>query len=194
MQLSEMEGITVLSGQPTNRILARNREELPAIGNINILVPKAITCGRVNHNDITTEEYAKEINPEVLTQEGDIIVKLSSPYEACYITGEDEGLLVPAYCGIVRGAGSRAWYILSYLNSSKCQNIISNSCGGSVISMLKITSVRALDIPELGEDEEMRIGERFRKAVELRRLADRIWHLEEIRNNAEFNNIGDRQA
>ena len=187
MQLSEMDGITVLTGQPTNRILARNYEELPVLGEIQVLAPKAITYGKVQHSYLSTEKYSKEFNPEVLTEEGDIVVKLSAPYEACYITEDEVGLLVPAYCGIIRGTGERAWYILAYLSSSKCRNIITNSCGGSVISMLKISSVRALDIPELDRERELEIGEQYRKAVEIRSLADEIWQWETIRNDVEFN-------
>ena len=186
MQLSEIDGITVLSGQPTNRILAKNHENLEVLGEIRILAPKAIADGRVNHNDLSTEKYAKEFNPEALTEEGDIVMKLSAPYEACYITKDDAGLLVPAYCGIIRGAGERAWYILSYIASSTCQDTIAFSFGGSVISMLKISSVRALDIPALGKEKELEIGQHYRKAIDMKRIADEIWKWEMIRNDAEF--------
>ena len=36
------------------------------------------------------------------TKEGDVVVKLSTPYNATYVTKENEGLAVPSFCAIIR--------------------------------------------------------------------------------------------
>lgn len=176
----------IISGQLTNRVLKKNNESLPVLGKVKVLAPKAIVNGKVIHEDIVEEEYVKDLNPETLTREGDIILKLSSPYDACLITKEDEGLLIPSFsCRIVPDS-KYTWYILAFLASSNCKEQIMSQCAGTVISLIKINSIRSLYIPDLDEKKIEEISNKYKKAVTFKQLVDEIYHYEMISNDIEF--------
>lgn len=67
-----------------------------------VLIPKAISNGRVNPLELATLDVKIGVDSKRITQEGDIVMKLSTPYDACIITKEDEGLLVPSFCVIIK--------------------------------------------------------------------------------------------
>ena len=55
------------------------------------------------------------------------------------------------------------------------------ACGGSVVTILKINSVRTLEIPELSSAVQAEIGKRYRSILELRYLVENVFSLEKER-------------
>ena len=186
MKIIDMKNCEAISGQLTNRLLKKNNVDLDVVGKIGVLIPKAICNGRVNHEDVPEEELIKECKPEACTKEGDIVMKLSSPYEACYITKEDEGLLVPSFCCIIRVPQEIVWYVMAFLASDNCRNQILKNCAGSIIAILKIGSIRNLEIPELSQARMEEIGSKFKKMQDMKFYMDEIYKWEQIRNSYEF--------
>lgn len=146
---------------------------------IKVLLPKAIQDGWVVGEGLALEMISKEPPQDCLTKAGDIVLKLSSPYGAAYITEKDEGLLVPSFCCRLSGFHDvDPHFLVAYFNSNKARFQYEALCGGAVIAILRIGSVRELDIPECPEEVQVEIGERYRKVRELRMLVDEAARLE----------------
>lgn len=152
-----------------------------------VLVPKAIRNGIVSHEDLATEILSKEPSQDCITKEGDIVMKLSSPYGAAYINKEDERLLVPSFCcRLSNFKGIDPYFLITYLNSKKARFQYEALCGGAVIAILRIGSIRDLVIPECSEDIQKEIGERYKKIQELMLLVNEASELEMLRAESYF--------
>ena len=145
-------------------------------------MPKAIRDGGVIHDDLDEAQISKEPSSNSLTKEGDIIFKLSSPYGAAYIDKTEEGLLVPSFCcRLTEIRDVDPFFLLAYLNSKAAMHQYEVACGGSVVAILKINSVRNLEIPELPSAMQAEIGKRYRSILELRYLVENVFSLEKER-------------
>ncbi len=93
MKLSDVAELT--AGVITGRVLEDKKSCIVNPDNrIQVLVPRAIHDGRLDKT-LLAEEYRKDdgrdIPSKFLTEKGDIIIKLSSPYDSCLIGDEDQG-------------------------------------------------------------------------------------------------------
>lgn len=69
-----------------------------------VLLPKAI-AGGIDADaleEIMVDGEALASNRIKMTREGDVVVKLTTPYDAAYITEEFAGLVVPSHCVLIR--------------------------------------------------------------------------------------------
>lgn len=175
----------VKAGHIVSRLKSKNDAE--NIIEYKVLVPKAIRNGRIIREDLSTELLCKEPSLDCLTKEGDIVMKLSSPYGAAYVGKEDEGLLVPSFCCRLNGVkGVDPYFLITYLNSKKARFQYEALCGGTVIAILRIGSIKNLDIPDCLTDIQKEIGERYQKIQELMILVEEAAELEMQRAESFF--------
>lgn len=156
-----LEDITnVIAGQIMTRVTDEN-------GNgetVQVLVPKAIADGIIVKEDLGQAVLSKEVDEEKYTQEGDVVIKLSTPYDAAYITAEDAGLVIPSFCATIRITDSNqmdAKYLSAFLNTSYVRNQLTAKVVGSTRPMIKITDIRALEIPKVPMQDMEQIGEAY---------------------------------
>lgn len=144
-----------------------------------VVIPKAIRDGRIDHDDLAEELLCKDPSQDCITKEGDIVMKLSSPYGASYVTKDDEGLLVPSFCcRLSNFKNIDPYFLVTYLNSNKARFQYEALCGGTVIAILRIGSIRDLVIPDCSPDIQKEIGERYQKVQKLMMLAEESAELE----------------
>ena len=169
----------VISGQIISRLKTKSGETSSAIKSARILMPKAIRDGGVIHDDLDKAQLSKDPSLNFLTKEGDIIFKLSSPYGAAYIDKTEEGLLVPSFCcRLTEIKDVDPFFLLAYLNSKAAMHQYEVACGGAVVAILKINSVRTLEIPDISPAMQAEIGKRYRSILELRYLVENAFNLE----------------
>ncbi len=159
---------------------------------IKVLVPKAVAGGRVERGSLA-DELLKDVSDDkiskFLTKEGDIVVKFSSPYEACVIQKEDEGLLVPSFCcRVVPKSNSEfdIMYLLAFLNSSVVQEQIIRICHGRTIALLRKSDLEAIEIPEIPLEEQADIGKRYVAYLDFIEKAEELKKLEKERMDTVF--------
>ena len=183
--LEEIKGITVIGGQITSRI-----EDKSENGNdtIKVLIPKAINRGSVDHKNLGSLLIKSEPDERKVTKKGDIVLKLSTPYDACIITDDDEGLLVPSFCAILRvdDLNVDKEYLVAYLNSDHCSNQIKDMVSGATIAILSTGTLKRIQIllPSLKQQKE--IATNYMKALEKEKLLNKIIELEYERLNSEI--------
>lgn len=161
MKLKEVAKITV--GQIMPRVSAENKNEEEIIGTVNVLAPKAISDGIIVKENLGELQICKKFDEEKFTKEGDVVVKLSTPYDATYVTKENEGLAVPSFCAIIRVKEDKldAKYLSAFFNTEYVREILKSKVMGSIRPMVKVSDLRNLDIPYVSEEDMADIGQAY---------------------------------
>ena len=95
---------SIITGVLTRRIVYDGEDNNPSLRGGKILVPKAIDNGLIDHSLLQSVKLEREVKDKFYTKMGDVIMKLSTPYDSCTIDREeDEGLIVPSFSVIIRG-------------------------------------------------------------------------------------------
>ena len=180
MKLKEL-GLELVGGQIVQRVIAdvvRGEEVLDH--ERKTIVAKTIAEGLIDEEGIVVNNYKTTFDDKKLTHEGDIIVKLSAPYNAVIIDKDHEGMLVSSFCSIVRNVTQiDKKYLVAFLNSDVAQNQLKNSVVGSVMSILSNGKLGELEIPVPSKEKQEEIGSYFEKTIKNRILLAKIIKLEE---------------
>ena len=179
----------IITGVLTRRVVYDGENNDPSLPDGKILVPKAINDGLIDHSLLQSVKLDREVKDKFYTKMGDVIMKLSTPYDSCSIDREeDEGLIVPSFSVIIRGIGVKynPYFIMSFLSSKYAWNQIERLRSGRVLTILSNESVAELEIPEFSEPEIKRISERYKNYLEFKRISSEIMKLEKERNDVLF--------
>jgi restriction endonuclease S subunit len=180
-ELVDAGKMNIIGGQITSRVEAKYTKE--KIGSIKVLLPKAISNGSINQDELGTLDLKTEIDKKRITKAGDIVIKLSTPYDACIITEEEEGLLVPSFCAIINNVPDSILkeYLLAYLNSQACLLQIQTLFTGTTIPILSIGQIKKLYVPlpdEEGDSPQYYIAKKYMEGVEKNKLLEKVMRLE----------------
>lgn len=140
---------------------------------VTVLVPKSISSGRVNHEELAEYEVKKGSGQSKMTMVDDIVIKLTTPYACALITEEDEGLVVPSYCLIVRGVNPDEIdldYLVGYLNTGYAREIFTAGVAATTNAMLKPKDILRMRIPMLPKAEQRMLGRLYRLSSEKQML------------------------
>lgn len=162
MRLEEIASVTV--GQIMTRVTADRDSGDSVVDTVKVLVPKAISSGVIVKEDLGNAEITKLIDEEKFTQTGDVVIKLSTPYDAAYVTEEYVGIAIPSFCAAIRITDENkmdATYLSAFLNSSYVREQLTAKVVGSARPMIKVTDIRALEIPKLSVEDRRDIGKAF---------------------------------
>lgn len=150
----------VIAGQIMTRVTEDNNDGEP----VQVLAPKAISNGIIIKEDLGKAVLSKAVDENKYTKEGDVVIKLSTPYDAAYVTSKDIGLVIPSFCATIRISNDNlidAKYLSAFLNTSYVRNQLTAKVVGSSRPMIKISDIRALEIPEVSIDDMRDIGEAY---------------------------------
>ena len=180
----------IITGVLTKRVVWEGEGDAsPSLGEGKILVPKSISDGLIDHTLLQTSRLGKRVKEKFYTRKGDVIMKLSTPYDSCVIEKkEDEGLIVPSFSVIIRGirAPYDPYFIMAFLSSKRAWSQIERSRSGRALSIISNESVSELELPSFSETEMKDISTRFRRYLEFRRLSAEMSGLEKERNDILF--------
>ena len=179
----------IITGVLTRRVVYDGEDNDSSLKEGKILVPKAIDDGLIDHSLLQRVKLDKEVKDKFYTKKGDVIMKLSTPYDSCFIDREeDEGLIVPSFSLIIRGLKSDydPYFIMAFLSSRYAWNQIERLRSGRTITILSNESVAELDIAEFKKLERERISERYKNYLEFKRMSSEIIALEKERNDVMF--------
>ena len=179
----------IITGVLTRRVVYDGEDNDSSLKEGKILVPKAIDDGLIDHSLLQSVKLDKEVKDKFYTKKGDVIMKLSTPYDSCFIDREeDEGLIVPSFSLIIRGlkADYDPYFIMAFLSSRYAWNQIERLRSGRTITILSNESVAELEVPEFKKLERERISERYKNYLEFKRMSSEIIELEKERNDVMF--------
>jgi restriction endonuclease S subunit len=109
-------------------------------------------------DDFITNQY---ISSEYITQEGDIIIRLSQPNTAVYIDSDLAGFIIPSLFAIVRLKNERLnqQYLTWLLNSQYIKREMQKSLIGSAIQVINTGFLQELYIKVIPLKRQQRIAE-----------------------------------
>ena len=154
---------TIKTGMPTTR--ARNI--LPGIESkeVKVLKPGAMQAGSIINEELPVE-FVGEVAEENFTHEGDVVIKLSTPYDSVYIDVEHEGIMVTSFGMILRkksDAKLDMQYLSMFLNLPQTNAMLQAvSTGQSVaMAMLKRRTVAEIEVPLLPLEQQEALADLF---------------------------------
>jgi hypothetical protein len=186
LKLEEYADVTV--GQIMTRVTENSEAEQNIV---KVLNPKAINAGCIDEDAITEANVVKKIDNSKFTRVGDIVVKLSTPYEGVLIDSKHEGLLVSSFCAIIRLNGNRGIskdFLCAVLNSDYAREQIQKKVAGTNNPMVKITDLRSILLPNVSEEDMKLLGEEYRLSCRKRFLLNKLEEGERALMNARLMN------
>lgn len=134
---------------------------------------------------LETLEAKEPIDSSYLTSEGDIVVRLTDPFTAVYITKEYEGLVVSSnFCIVKVNDNYSAKFLSSYLNSENASKFLQSKLQGSIMKNINMSTVADLPVPQISKERQDIIGKLVEAQIEKIKVTDRIKQLEELRIKA----------
>lgn len=117
--------------------------------------------GYIEHDYLDDFISEDRINDQYLTKEGDVIVRLSYPNTAVYITKELENMVIPSLFAIIRNESENilSEFIAVFLNSEKCKRQLAADTVGSAISIVKTSTFKDIHIPNYTIEKQKAIIE-----------------------------------
>ena len=98
VQLKDKSIATIVGGQIMTRITVKDDSSEPVAEERRVITPKAILSdGTIDVAEIPTEKLKVEADANKITAVGDIVIKLSTPYDSAIITEETAGCLIPSF-------------------------------------------------------------------------------------------------
>ena len=167
----------ILVGQIMTRTIAKEEAGEDVIASCKVLSPKAIVSGRVVHKDLGEARLKKEVDSEKVTQVGDIVIKLATPYDSAVITEKEAGLVVPSFCVIIRGINENiidTVFLTAYLNTDYVVNQLKAKAAGTTMPMLKIGDIKEVEIPKLPLGKQKQLSEMYSLSCEKQELLQRM--------------------
>ena len=156
VKLSEVS--SVRSGLVLSRKLAREgtqkRYQLLTLRSIN-------PDGYIDFNQMDVFDAKEELAKEYLTQEGDIVIRLSTPYTAVYIDKASEGIVVSSNFVIIRT--DRKFLLPEYLywllNTEKVKHEMFESSSSNMLGAVKAMFFAEYDIDMIPVSQQRKIAE-----------------------------------
>lgn len=188
MRLDEMATIN------TGLVTARKQDKKPTDDSIKykMLNLKAIhEKGYINDN-LLEEFWAKErIKSGYLTQLGDIVVRLTTPFTAVLIDEEHTGLIIPSHFVVIRSDLERILpeYLEWLLNTDKVRQELQQNLNSTTIGTVKPMAYAALNIAFIPLEDQKKIGELYQLSKKELHLLNRIMGQKELYYKEAINRI-----
>ena len=169
----------IIGGQNMTRISAENYAG-SILKKVKVMIPKAIVDGMVIEKDLGDAEIVKEIDADKYTQEGDIVIKLSSPYDSALISSEQAGIAIPSFCAVIRvkeGEYDRR-YLTAVLNTEVVRKGLAARVAGSIRPMIRISDLKDLDLPMINKEDMEAIGKAYLLSGKKRKILQEMANIE----------------
>lgn len=148
----------------TGLVLARKQAKHPSdvIAKYRQLNLKAIDSkGYIDVDYLEDFSASERLKVEYLTQLGDVIVRLTTPYTAVLIDGNFTGIVIPSHFVVIRTRGKKILpeYLYWLLNTEKVKASILQNISSAMIGTVKPASYANMEIELLTIEEQRKISE-----------------------------------
>lgn len=147
----------VTSGQIMSRVSleegkkGKSKEEQAVIETAKAVIPKAITGGIIDDNELADVQLVKVVDANKRTAVGDIVVKLSTPYDSAVVATGQTDLIATSFCALIKGLSNNYLpeFVCAYLNTQMVKEKLKATTSGSTIPLLRVGDLKLLEIPEI---------------------------------------------
>lgn len=153
--------VKIKTGAPLSRARKIDGGDMPI--SVKVLISSAISDGSVDDTQIAIETISN-IKSDLYTQEGDVVVKTSTPYDCAYIDKSHEGMLVTSFGLILRPFAQQLIdmrYLAAYLGLTQTKAALQRMSKGQSIQLIKKKDIGELEIPIPSGKNQIRIADLF---------------------------------
>ncbi len=123
---------------------------------------KQLNLRSINRSGYINSEYLEDlqtdeiISNDYLTSVGDVIIRLSEPYTAVYISKEYENLVITSNFAVIKSTNEyNSEFLAYYLNGDYAKKQLYSSMQGSIVKSIGISAVEKIDLPEITKNKQM---------------------------------------
>lgn len=189
----ELEKIAeIWGGQTLSRLKKMDGENVDAVP-MNVVKPGFITEYGIIETSRPEPVYVEERIAKLQgTRQYDIIIKLSTPFDAGIVEHDSAGWLVPSFCASIRITKPvDPYYVLAFLNSTYCKDQLQKHSTGFTSTMVTVDKIRKIQIPLLYKDEKqsIEIVDNYKKMQDFIRNAEKMMKLLQEKNDVLFEEV-----
>ena len=115
----------VTSGQIMSRVSHEEgkkgnaQKEQVVIETAKAVIPKAIAGGLIDDSELAEVQLGKAVDSNKRTAVGDIIVKLSTPYDSAVVAPGQDNLIATSFCALIKGLSDDFLpeFVCAYMNT-----------------------------------------------------------------------------
>lgn len=152
--------------------------------------------GYLDLDGVEEIETTERLKTEYFTRKKDILIRLSAPYTAVYITNSDQcGYVIPSHFAIIRTDETKAApeYINWFLKRDAVkQKIIRNISGSTAFGTISSGFLANLKIRNIPIEEQKNVGNFLLLAEKEQKLMHQLADYKALYNKAIVNQIYDR--
>lgn len=147
--------------------------------------------GRLNEDNLDGFFSKEKLENKYLTNKGDVIIRLTSPYTAICIDTKQEGLVIPSNFAIIRLKEQNfiPKFVALFLNSEIIEKQFFKSSISTTIPLIKTAHLREIDIPEKTLEMQKKIVELNKFQVKEKILLSHLMEEKEKFAKASINKI-----
>ncbi len=147
----------VTSGQIMSRVAleegkkGKSKPDQTVLETAKAVIPKAIAGGHIDDGELAEVQLIKLVDSNKRTAVGDIIVKLSTPYDSAVVASGQDNLIATSFCALIKGLSSDYLpeFVCAYLNTQMMKDKLKASTSGSTIPLLRVGDLKLVEIPEI---------------------------------------------
>lgn len=178
MKLEEL--CTIKTGAPTSR--AKKIAEGVEPREVKVLLPRAMQGGAIIDEELAIETVG-EVKEENFTREGDVVIKLSTPYDSVYIDKAHEGIMITSFGMVLRkkdDAELDMRFLSLFLNLPQTNSVLQAVSTGqsAAMAMLKRQTVADIEISLLPLERQEKLASLFQVVRERKNQYERLIELD----------------
>lgn len=172
---------TIKTGAPTSR--AKKIAEGTEPREVKVLLPRAMQGGAIVDDELAVETVG-EVKDENFTHEGDVVIKLSTPYDSVYIDEAHEGIMITSFGMVLRkkaDAELDMQYLSMFLNLPQTNSVLQAVSTGqsAAMAMLKRQTVADIEVPLLSLERQQQLASLFQAVQERKSQYVRLIELDD---------------
>lgn len=178
--------VDIMTGAPMSRAKKIAGDDDPV--KVKVLIPGAMSSGRIDDSLIATEEVSK-VKEELFLREGDVVVKASTPYDCVFVDKRHEGLLPTSFGLILRARSQDAVdmrYLAAYLGLESINKELQSMSKGMSIKLIKKRDLEGLMVPVPTLEEQARLGSLYENTQGFKELCRAISEKSSVLLQSEF--------
>lgn len=179
MKLEEL--CTIKTGASTSR--AKKIADGVESREVKVLLPRAMQGGAIIDGELAIETVG-EVKDENFTHEGDVVIKLSTPYDSVYIDKSHEGIMITSFGMVLRKKEDvelDMQYLSMFLNLPQTNSVLQAVSTGqsTAMSMLKRRTVADIEVPLLPLERQQKLARLFQMIQQRKKLYRHLIELDD---------------
>ncbi len=164
----------------TGLVTARKQDRMPGKDSLKykMLNLKAVNDEGYIEDTLLEDFWAKErLKSGYLTQAGDIVVRLTTPFTAVLIDKEHTGFIIPSHFVVIRTDSRRQIlpeYLNWFLNADRVRQELHQNLSSTMIGTVKPKVYACLEIDLIPLEEQKKIAELYKLSKKELRLLEQM--------------------